>query len=215
LKSGAFKYVAAVSLGCLLLSTPAIAQTESWDTAYDRFFEAPGAEVSSRTDENGTEIREVMTPGEVAVIQFRDDGEVRTALVDQSDGGPVGCMRILFAYTKHSIDACSDIDAPEVAARLTSALDRIRVFVEENAVNAYEARRAESGLQREMEEFLEDLGDPGPDGTLICEQAIPDIFHSFLTPMVDSFASMSREEFNRIIDGALEVPRLPAKAPCL
>ncbi len=193
--------------GALLLAHPGIGHSESWNTPYDSLFEQSGAEVTTSTLEDGTEMRRLMTPGDVEVTQYRKGEKVRTVATDKSGLGAVRCVWGFYIEIKMSLDACSNLENPEVSERLGVAINRINKFISKNWFDQISIEQLEDSIENRVIKFHEHNNVSSGTG-LQCQNR--DIQH-----IINLIEELPDGEFERGIDKLLSVPRLPVSNPCL
>jgi hypothetical protein len=200
-------------LGGMLLAPPVPGHAEPWNTPYDKFFEAENAEVTIRTEADGTEVRRVMTPGNVEVRQYRKDGNVRTVVMDDSGYGAVLCVWDLYVSFKFALEACYPTEHSVAIRRLGMAIDRISAFIVENSLEPTPIDKIEAAIEKRRLKY-ESLREAAGRSTSLCKSS-NEHDEKFFRHFVDDIEGPSEEEFTKKIESFLSVPRLPAMNPCL
>jgi hypothetical protein len=125
-----------------LLATPATGQDRQL-IDYDALFRDKAAEVVT-SDEGGRTVETLMLPGEVMVQRKGGD----FIPWDQSEGGAVGCLFIVYVDLGDALSFCPAIGTTEERARHAEYLSRVNTFVAANAYPPMTVAEVEALVER-------------------------------------------------------------------
>jgi hypothetical protein len=176
----------------VLLATPATGQDRQI-IDYDALFRDKAAEVVT-TQEGGQDARRLALPNGVTVT---DTGGGIVAM-DQSEGGAVGCLYMIYVDLGDALRACPALGDAASRQRHADYMGRINAFV---AANAYPPMSLS-----DMEALTTSY--QGRADAATCDR----FDDADMAGFVENFLGPDAGQF---LDKALATPRLPVNNPCL
>ncbi len=199
-------------LAALLWLAPISSATaDDWGTSYDKLF-VEGADRVKTYQDQGAEVREVITKGGVQVRQQRKNGEVTTSTSDVLHG-PVLCFWEIAVTVRAALDTCEETNRPKLAGRLDQTLEKLNKFIVANALEKTSMEQVQSAIDARTKRFRKAQDAPAT-GRVSCAKKGPGTVN-FLNTYLADVEKKSSEEYQTGIDKFLSVPRLPAMNPCL
>jgi hypothetical protein len=188
---------AAILVLSLAVSLASRAPAAGQEVNLDAIAAQPGAQITTSTNNDGSEVKEVKLPNGVVFRQERRNGETRTVGIDTSGHGAVMCSWGIFVGVHAALEICPEFRNEPLKADLASAIDRINDFIVANSLSPVSKadlmKRAASGRK---------------DVPQLCRS-------DDMAGMIKAFGSMSHDKFTSTVSDLLSVPRPPVMNPCL
>ncbi|MGJ5029075.1 hypothetical protein ACQR1I_19710 [Bradyrhizobium sp. HKCCYLS2038] len=179
------------------ISLASYAAAAAQGVSFDAIAAWPGAQITTTTNNDGSEVKVVKLPNGVVFRQERRNGKTLTFGNDTSGHGAVMCSWNIYVIVAAALEICPEFRNEPLKTDLAGAIDMINDFIVANSLSAV----SKAELEQRAASVRKD---------------VPQLCRSdSVAGMIKAFGSMSHDKFTTSVADLLSVPRPPVTNPCL